>query len=116
MTQTPRISIASVVHDRLVADRYLLPSLEALEEPIQTLVLSNAGNALTTNLAKANEPGNVLLAPGEGDLPRQSVVVVSQIASVEKSRLGERIGSLSPERVDQVIEGLRFQQRAYFGR
>src|SRR6478609_2633995 len=51
--------------------------------------------ALTTNLAKGTEPGNVLLDPGEGNLPKQSAVVVSQIASVEKARLGERIGALS---------------------
>jgi mRNA interferase MazF len=70
--------------------------------------------ALTTNLAKASEPGNVLLEPGEGDLPKQSVVVVSQILSVEKSKLGERIGSLAPSRVDQAVDGLRFLQRSFF--
>lgn len=72
--------------------------------------------ALTSNLHRANEPGNVLLDPGEGNLPRQSVVVVSQIASVEKGLLGERIGSLSAERVDQILDGLRFQQASFFGR
>jgi mRNA interferase MazF len=72
--------------------------------------------ALTTNLGKASEPGNVLLDPGEGNLPRQSVVVVSQIASVERTRLGERIGRLSAERVDQIIAGLRFQQASFFQR
>ena len=72
--------------------------------------------ALTTNLHKGTEPGNVLLDDGEGDLPKQSVVVVSQIESVEKSRLGERIGSLSQARVDQIVDGLRFQQRAFFDR
>ncbi|MDB4960559.1 MAG: Programmed cell death toxin YdcE [Myxococcales bacterium] len=72
--------------------------------------------ALTSNLAKASEPGNVLLDPGEGDLPEQSVVVVSQISSVEKTRLGARIGSLSETRVDQVLDGLRFQQRSFFER
>jgi len=71
--------------------------------------------ALTSNLRRATEPGNVLLTPGEGNLPKQSVVVVSQIASVETSRLGERIGSLSDERVDQILAGLRFQQRSFFG-
>src|SRR6188768_3573557 len=59
--------------------------------------------ALTSNLHRASEPGNVLLDPGEGDLPRQSVVVVSQIASVDKARLGARIGSLTAERVDQIV-------------
>jgi hypothetical protein len=34
------------------------------------------------DLHRANEPGNVLLEVGEGSLPEQSVVVVSQISSV----------------------------------
>lgn len=67
--------------------------------------------ALTTNLHLAKEPGNVLLDPGEGGLPKQSVVVVSQILSVEKTALGEKIGTLSPGRVDQILAGLRFLQR-----
>lgn len=70
--------------------------------------------ALTTNLGRAAEPGNVLLEPGEGNLPKQSVVVVSQIASIEKVRLERRIGALSAERVDQILAGLRFQQRSFF--
>ena len=70
--------------------------------------------ALTTNLQRAVEPGNVLLDPGEGDLPKQSVVVVSQISSVEKARLGARIGALSGARVDQILAGLRFQQASFF--
>jgi mRNA interferase MazF len=70
--------------------------------------------ALTTNLGKANEPGNVLLEVGEGDLPERSVVVVSQISSVEKLRLGERIGRLSEARVEQILAGLRFQQISFF--
>ena len=61
--------------------------------------------ALTTNLHKATEPGNVLLEAGEGSLPKQSVVVVSQISSVNKSRLGERIGALSDARVEQILAG-----------
>lgn len=70
--------------------------------------------ALTSNLQRATEPGNVLLDAGEGTLPRQSVVVVSQISSVAKARLGARIGSLSAARVDQILAGLRFQQASFF--
>ena len=70
--------------------------------------------ALTSNLHRANEPGNVLLDVGEADLPVQSVVVVSQISSVDKARLGERIGSLSEARVEQILAGLRFLQRSFF--
>jgi mRNA interferase MazF len=69
--------------------------------------------ALTSNLYRATEPGNVLLDVGEGGLPRQSVVVVSQLESVERSCLGEYIGTLTASRVDQVLAGLRFQQASY---
>ncbi|MEQ1500981.1 MAG: type II toxin-antitoxin system PemK/MazF family toxin [Myxococcota bacterium] len=70
--------------------------------------------ALTTNLHRASEPGNVLLDPGEGGLPKQSVVVVSQIASIDERRLGDRIGALSEVRVAQILAGLRFQQVSFF--
>jgi mRNA interferase MazF len=71
--------------------------------------------ALTTNPKRASEPGNVLLDAGEGNLARPSVVVVSQVSAVDKTRLGEYIGSLSEARVDQVVAGLRMQQASFFG-
>jgi mRNA interferase MazF len=72
--------------------------------------------ALTSNLKRASEPGNVLLDVGEGNLTRQSVVVVSQVSAVDKSQLGERIGALSPQRVEQILAGMRFQQASFFHR
>lgn len=71
--------------------------------------------ALSSNLRRAHA-GNVLLEPGEGGLGKQSVVVVSQVSSVYKARLGERIGQLSSERVVQILAGLRFQQASFFNR
>lgn len=62
--------------------------------------------ALTSNLKRASSPGNVLLEPGEANLPRQSVVNISQVFTVDKSQLGEKIGSLSQERLRQVLSGL----------
>ncbi|SMC04821.1 type II toxin-antitoxin system PemK/MazF family toxin [Rubrobacter radiotolerans] len=72
--------------------------------------------ALTSNLSRANWPGNVLLEEGEGNLAKRSVVIVSQISSVEKSQLKERIGTLSDARVAQILSGLRFQQTSFFER
>ncbi|MBK9927318.1 MAG: type II toxin-antitoxin system PemK/MazF family toxin [Anaerolineales bacterium] len=66
--------------------------------------------ALTSNLKRAKEPGNVLLDEGEANLPRQSVIVVSQVSTMDKSQLGEYIGTLSEERVHQVLAGMRFLQ------
>jgi mRNA interferase MazF len=72
--------------------------------------------ALTSNLKRANEPGNVLLDVGEGNLAKQSVLVVSQVSVVEKSQLGAYIGTLTDRRVEQILAGMRFQQAAYFDR
>lgn len=66
--------------------------------------------ALTTNRRRANAPGNILLAAGEANLPRQSVVVVSRVSTVDKAQLGEYIGSLTGQRIDQILAGMRFLQ------
>jgi len=70
--------------------------------------------ALTSNLHRASEPGNVLLDEGEGGLAKQSVIVVSQLESVDRASLGEPIGTLSQKRVEQALDGLRFQQASFF--
>jgi mRNA interferase MazF len=62
---------------------------------------------LTSNLKRATIPGNILLEPGEGDLPKQSVVVISQIFTADKRQLGEYIGTLSKRRVRQILEALK---------
>ena len=72
--------------------------------------------ALSSNLGRAHEPGNVLLGIGEGNLSKQSVVVVSQVSAVHKAQLGKRIGALSQQRAEQVLSGLRFQQVSFFRR
>jgi mRNA interferase MazF len=63
--------------------------------------------ALTSNLKRAKAPGNVLLNPGEANLPKQSVVNISQIFTVDKTQLGEKIGTLSPQRVREILHGIR---------
>lgn len=63
--------------------------------------------ALTSNLARAAAPGNVLLAEGEGNLPKRSVVNVSRIFTVDKAQLTERIGKLRPRSLHRVLAGIR---------
>ena len=63
--------------------------------------------ALTSNLTRASAPGNVLLSKGEGNLPKESVVNISQIFTVNKNELSEKIGTLSKERFYQILEGIR---------
>jgi mRNA interferase MazF len=62
--------------------------------------------AITSNLKRGKAPGNVELDQGEADLPKQSVVNVSQVFTVDKEALVEKIGSLAPERVEQILAGL----------
>lgn len=61
---------------------------------------------LTSNLKRAKAPGNVLLEKGEGNLPKQSVVNVSQIYTVDKGDLVEKIGRLSRRRMQQALAGV----------
>lgn len=63
--------------------------------------------AITSNLQRAKAPGNVLLRKGEGNLPKDSVVNISQIVTVDKTDLVEKIGSLPTKRISQIIEGIR---------
>lgn len=67
--------------------------------------------ALTTNLKRATAPGNVLLELGEANLPKRSVVIVSQVSTVDKAQLGEYIGSLNKQRIQQILAGMQFLQR-----
>ena len=62
---------------------------------------------LTSNLRRAKAPGNVLLEAGEANLPEPSVVNISQIFTISKTQLGEKIGTLSAERVRQILDGVR---------
>ena len=63
--------------------------------------------ALTSNLKRAKAPGNVLLNKGEANLPKKSTVNISQIFTVNKSDLSEKIGTLTRERFNQVLEGIK---------
>ena len=69
---------------------------------IQTTVVA----AITSNLRLAAKPGNVRLAQGEAHLPRPSVVNVTQLVTVDRSRLDAPLGRLAPARVHEVVRGL----------
>ena len=61
---------------------------------------------VTSNLRRALDPGNVPLERGEGNLPKRSVVNISQIFAVSKSDLGEKFGKLSAGRMRQILRGI----------
>ena len=69
--------------------------------------------ALTTNMKHARTYGNVLLEADEANLPKQSVVVVSKVSSIKVAQLGDYIGSLTRERVAQILAGMRMLQTSF---
>jgi len=60
---------------------------------------------LTSNRKLSGIPGNVLLKKGTANLSKASVVVVSQVATVDKERLLEKIGTLDRAMLEQVLNG-----------
>lgn len=62
---------------------------------------------ITSNIKLGEIPGNVRLKKGLGNIPKESVVVVSQIATVDKTRLIEKIGTLNKATKEQILEGCR---------
>ena len=62
---------------------------------------------ITSNLKLADVPGNVLVKKGTANLPKSSVVVVSQMATVDKLRLLEKMGTLPIKLIEEIIDGCR---------
>lgn len=61
---------------------------------------------LTRNLNRDTDPGNVLLEADEAGLDQPCVVNVSQVFTVNKADLRDRIGTLDFVRVMEIYAGL----------
>lgn len=70
---------------------------------IQTVIVA----VITSNLSLAAAPGNVLCVRKDTRLSRDSVVNVSQMITLDKDLLTDRVASLKPRIVRQVEDGLR---------
>ncbi len=70
---------------------------------IQTVIVA----AITSSLRLAQAPGNVRCTARDTGLAKASVVNVSQIATVDKDRLLERVGSLPGRKLEEIEEGVR---------
>ena len=69
---------------------------------IPTVVVAS----ITANLRLGQAFGNVTLRMREAGLPKRSVVNISRIATVDRSMLDGRIGSLSRARFNEVLQGI----------
>jgi mRNA interferase MazF len=63
--------------------------------------------AITSTLKYGDLPGNVSLKKGESNMPKSCVINATQIKSVDKRSLKEKIGTLSGEKISEVMEGLK---------
>ena len=61
---------------------------------------------VTSNLKWAQAPGNVRLSARESGLPRDSVVNVSQIVTLDRSRLVDHVGRIGRTKLDSIIAGI----------
>jgi mRNA interferase MazF len=62
---------------------------------------------ITSNMRLADAPGNVPLTRRQSGLPRPSVISVSQIITLDRSFLVERVGTLSQKQLSALEDGLR---------
>lgn len=69
--------------------------------------------ALTSNIKLGQAPGNVTLSKREANLPKRSVINISQIVTIDKSCLVKKIGSLSNKRLQQVLAGIHLLIEPY---
>jgi mRNA interferase MazF len=63
--------------------------------------------AITSKLDLAAAPGNVLCRRRDTGLSKNSVVNVSQVATIDKQALLSRVGTLAPPKLAQVEDGVR---------
>lgn len=63
--------------------------------------------AVTSNTGYADLPGNVFLTAQESGLPKDSVINVSQIATVDRKDLEECAGRIPAGRMQEVDDGLK---------
>jgi len=94
---TPRGSEPAYLHPCVVIQNNVFN-----QSKINTAVVCT----FTSNLKRANAPGNVLLRKGEAGQKKDSVVNISQMITINKTDLVEKIGSLSPAKMTEVIGGV----------
>jgi mRNA interferase MazF len=62
---------------------------------------------LTSNLSLAEAPGNVRVGKADSGLAKSSVVNVSQLFTVDRALLAERVRALPADAMQRVADGLR---------
>ena len=63
--------------------------------------------AITSTMRFGELPGNVTLRKGEANMPKKCVINVTQIKSVDRSSLSQKIGTLSSQKMEDVARGVK---------
>jgi mRNA interferase MazF len=62
---------------------------------------------ITSNLKLADAPGNIILNPKTSGLPKDSVINISQIITIDKSFLIEKVGELTNKQINRLENSLK---------
>ncbi|MEZ5454196.1 MAG: type II toxin-antitoxin system PemK/MazF family toxin [Thiothrix sp.] len=73
------------------------------QSKIQTVIVA----IVTSNLRLANAPGNIAIAKRDSGLSKESVINVSQILTLDKSFLIEKVSRLPDKKIATLDEGLK---------
>jgi mRNA interferase MazF len=87
---------------------YRRPVLVIQSDPFNRSVIRTVIAAIiTSNMRLARAPGNVLLTEKQSGLPKPSVVNVSQIVTLDRTHLTDRVAALADDKLRAVESGLR---------
>ncbi len=93
----------------MISNRFAVPSKEGFAPP--PWFQNDVGNRyspitivipLTSRVSEKPYPQNVLFEAGSAGLPKNSELVTNQIRAVDKSRVGDRLGSVPDELMEAV--------------
>lgn len=62
---------------------------------------------VTPNLKRATAPGNILLDAGEANLSSPHVINISQVLTLTKDQFQEKVGTVSVDRIREILDGVR---------
>lgn len=82
---------------------FIIQSNEFNQSLINTIIVA----VITSNVRLANAPGNVLLSIKNSKLPKESVANVSQLITIDKTLLIERVSILSDKLISQIESGIK---------
>jgi len=97
------ISISEDNEDEIIHPHVVIQDNIINNSRIDTVIVCG----ISTNMKRAYDPGNIILDIGEANLNKKSIIVVSQISTVKKVNIGEYIGKLGKERIQEIFEGMK---------